>query len=106
MRSCGVEIVSTLISTIKRHKTQIGADGADMAGAGWMLMTFAAAEKGETMTDVDLIKALQYCADPWTEDRCPCEDCPIPKERVGTEEDMCDDYLMRLAADRLEELTK
>ena len=57
------------------------------------------------MTDVDLIKALQYCADPWTEDRCPCEDCPIPKERVGTEEDMCDDYLMRLAADRLEELT-
>lgn len=69
------------------------------------MMNFVAEVQGATMTDGDLIKALRCCSDPWTEDdRCPCEDCPIPKERVGTEEDMCDDYLMRLAADRLEEL--
>lgn len=58
------------------------------------------------MTDADLIKALRCCADPWTCDRCPCEDCPIPDEKRGVEmHDMCDDYIMRLAADRLEELT-
>ena len=59
------------------------------------------------MTDADLIKALRQCCAPWErDDSCPCEDCPVPKEIVGTEEDMCDDYLMRLAADRLEELTE
>ncbi len=58
------------------------------------------------MTDADLIKALQCCSAPWTTDDCPCDECPIPKERIGTEKDMCDEYLMRLAAERLEELTK
>lgn len=47
------------------------------------------------MTDADLIKALRCCSDPLMGDRCQCEDCPIPKEKVGTSEDMCDDYLMR-----------
>lgn len=55
------------------------------------------------MTDGDLIKALRCCS----EDRCPCEDCPLLEERRGVEtHDMCDDYIMRLAADRLEELTE
>ncbi len=59
------------------------------------------------MTDGDLIKALRCCADPWTCDGCPCKDCPMPEEKRGVEtHDMCDDYIMRLAADRLEELTK
>ena len=31
----------------------------------------------------------------------------MPEEKRGVEtHDMCDDYIMRLAADRLEELTK
>ncbi len=59
------------------------------------------------MTDDKLIKALRCCSDPWMDDRCPCEDCPLPEERRGVEtHDMCDDYIMRLAADRLEELTE
>lgn len=70
------------------------------------MMNFVAEVQGKQMTDADLIKALRCCTDPWTGDRCPCDDCPVPKERIGTEEDMCDDYLMRLAAERLEELTK
>ena len=58
------------------------------------------------MTDADLIKALRCCADPWTCGGCPCEGCPVPEEKRGVEtHDMCDDYIMRLAADRLEELT-
>lgn len=73
---------------------------------GKRTMTFVAGEKEKPMTDGDLIKALRCCSDPWIGDRCPCEDCQLPKERVGTEEYMCDEYLMRLAAERLEELTK
>lgn len=58
------------------------------------------------MTDADLIKALQLCCAPWVDERdCPCIGCPMPKEKVGAAEGMCDEYLMRLAADRLEELT-
>lgn len=54
------------------------------------------------MTDGDLIKVLRCCS----EDRCPCEDCPLREERRGVEtHEVCDDYIMRLAADRLEELT-
>lgn len=60
------------------------------------------------MTDADLIKALRQCCAPWErDDSCPCEDCPVPYEKRGTDlHDMCDDYIMRLAADRLEELTE
>nr|DAO19870.1 MAG TPA: NlpE N-terminal domain [Caudoviricetes sp.] len=59
------------------------------------------------MTDGNLIKALRCCSGPWTEDRLPCEDCPMTAEKRGVEtHDMCDDYIMRLAAERLEELTK
>lgn len=55
------------------------------------------------MTDDKLIKVLRRCSD----DRCPCEGCPLLEERRVVEtNDMCDDYIMRLAADRLEELTK
>ena len=55
------------------------------------------------MTDGDLIKVLRCCS----EDRCPCEDCPLLEERRGVEtHEVCDDYIMRLAADRLEELTR
>lgn len=57
------------------------------------------------MTDADLIKALRCCSAPWIDDYS-CDKCPIPKEKIGTAKDMCDEYLMRLAADRLEELTK
>ncbi len=57
------------------------------------------------MTDADLIKALQCCSAPWIDDYS-CDKCPIPKEKIGTAKDMCDEYLMRLAAERLEELTK
>ena len=40
-------------------------------------------------------------------DACPCEDCPVSEEKRGVEtNEMCDDYIMRLAADRLEELTE
>jgi hypothetical protein len=55
------------------------------------------------MTDADLIKVLRCCS----EDRCPpCEDCPLQEERRGVEtHEVCDDYIMRLAAERLEELT-
>lgn len=60
------------------------------------------------MTDADLIKALRQCYAPWgRDDSCPCEDCPVPHEKRGVDiHDMCDEYLMRLAADRLEELTE
>lgn len=59
------------------------------------------------MTDADLIKALRQCCAPWERnDSCPCEDCPLLEERRGVEtHEVCDDYIMRLAADRLEELT-
>ena len=54
------------------------------------------------MTDGNLIKALRCCS----KDRCPCEDCPMLEEWRGAEtHDMCDDYIMRLAAERLEKLT-
>ena len=54
------------------------------------------------MTDSDLIKVLRRCSD----DRCSCDDCPLLEERRVVETDeMCDDYIMRLAADRLEDLT-
>ena len=54
------------------------------------------------MTDGDLIKALRCCS----KDRRPCEDCPMLEEWRGAEtHDMCDDYVMRLAAERLEKLT-
>ena len=59
------------------------------------------------MTDSDLIKALQCCSAPWTTDECPCDHCPIPDAKRGVElHDMCDDYIMRLAAERLEALTE
>lgn len=60
------------------------------------------------MTDADLIKALRQCCAPWErDDSCPCEDCTVPYKKRGTDlHDMCDDYIMRLAADRLEELTE
>lgn len=60
------------------------------------------------MNDADLIKALRQCCAPWERnDSCPCEDCPVPEERHGVEtHEVCDDYIMRLAAERLEELTK
>lgn len=57
------------------------------------------------MTDADLIKALQCCCAPWEKGHTPCDECPIPKEKIGTSEGMCDEYIMQLAADRLEELT-
>lgn len=60
------------------------------------------------MSDADLIKALRCCSAPWEiNNPCPCKDCPIPYEKRRTDlHDMCDDYIMRLAADRLEELTE
>lgn len=67
-----------------------------------MLMTIAAEAKGETMTDGDLIKVLRRCSD----GRCPCDGCPLLEERRVVEtHEVCDDYIMRLAAERLEELT-
>lgn len=72
-----------------------------------MILTFAAGGKGETMTDGNLIKALRCCADPWTDGEPPCMRCPVSDERRGVDtHDMCDEYIMRLAAERLEELTK
>lgn len=55
------------------------------------------------MTDANLIKVLRCCS----EDRCPGEDCQLLEEMRGVEtHETCDDYIMRLAANRLEELTK
>lgn len=50
------------------------------------------------MTDIDLIKALRYCAE-----KGICDDCPVQNESFD-DRMCCDDYLNLLAADRLEEL--
>ena len=62
-------------------------------------MIFAVMEIGETMTDIDLIKALRYCAG-----KGICDDCPVQNESID-ERMCCDDYLNLLAAARLEELS-
>lgn len=70
------------------------------------MMNFVAEVQGKLMTDADLIKALRCCSDPWDHCEHPCMRCPVPDERRGVEtHDLCDEYIMRLAADRLEELT-
>lgn len=56
------------------------------------------------MNDAELIRALRCCCALWN-DKNPCDECPLPDEKRGHElHDTCDEYLMRLAAERLEEL--
>lgn len=74
-----------------------------------MVLTFAAGGKGETMTDGNLIKALRCCSNTANIEKTldPCAVCPVPKEkRSGEYPNWCDMHIMRLAAERLEELTK
>lgn len=56
------------------------------------------------MNDAELIRALRCCCALWN-DKNSCDECPLPDEKRGHElHDTCDEYLMRLAAERLEEL--
>ena len=71
-------------------------------------MIFAVMEIGETMTDIDLIKALRCCSNTANIENTldPCVACPVPKDnRDGEYPNWCDMHIMALAASRLEELS-